>query len=141
MHRLTKNKVKSYFFYNSYNFFLSLFILFSFWSSNYFYFIKKEKINILVNNIDFFLIFNFFFYPYLVGLKFFKIKSNEFIYFTFWINRFFLNPLLSMFNRTYNLNIKKTFNLLKVAVLLPKKERFKLVFVLNFYQIPLFLNE
>jgi hypothetical protein len=92
-----------------------------------------------LKSIDFFLVFNLLFYPYLTGMKIFKINSSEFIYFTFLINRFFYNPLLNMFNNIYNVNIKKTFNLLKVSLLLSKKERFNLIFKLNFYQIPLFL--
>lgn len=59
-------------------------------------------------NLDFFYIFSIFFYPYLYSLNLFEKFQNVTISFTFFINRFFLNPLLSYLSKSYNVSIKKT---------------------------------
>lgn len=102
------NLVKSIFFYNSYNFYLSIFILFNFWFTSCKFSFKKHKISFVMLNLDFFYIFSIFFYPYLYSLNLFEKNQNVTISFTFFINRFFLNPLLSYLSKSYNVSIKKT---------------------------------
>ena len=136
-----KSPVKCSFFYNSYNFYLSIFILFNFWTIHFKKLhITNHKISLVLNLLDFFYIFSIFFYPFLFNLNFFEKKSSSKLCFTFFINRFFLNPLLTYFYSLYNFNIKKTWILFRIYISLKKKDIFYLNFYLNFFQIPLFLK-
>ena len=135
-----KGSVKCFYFYNTYNFYLSIFILFNFWIKPLKYHIQSNKISLLVNIFDFFYTFSVFFYPFLLSLNFVEKKVNTRLSFTFFINRFFLNPLLNYFSSFYNCNIKKTWILFKLYISFSKKNIFYLNFYLNFFQIPLFLK-
>lgn len=133
------NYVKFFFFYNNHNFYLSFFILFNFWINNLSFFLKKNKFTILINQLNFFLIFSLFFYPFFIINKLFIYDEiKQVFYFTFLINRFFFNPLLVFFNNKFRIRPKKIHNLLKVALLLKKDQFFFIHFYLNFFQFPVF---
>ena len=132
------NYVKFYFFYNTYIFYLAVFIIFNFWIRNLFMVVNKNKLTLIQSQINFFFSFSLYFYPYLFNLKIYTKQNNNFLYFTFIINRFFFNPLFLHFNKNYNLNVKKTFNLLKLALFLQPNQYFFLHFYFNFFQVPFF---
>ena len=64
-------------------------------------------------------------------------KKTSFLYISFLINKSFYNPFMVFLNRYFNINIKKTFNFLKMSLLLDKNQLFFLNFYFNFFQIPL----
>ena len=144
---LTKKKflldnfsVKFFFFYNYFNFYLSSFILFNFWCNSLKFIIKKTKFSIISNYLDFFLIFSLFIYPQLSNLKSIFLKKKKIIYFTFFINQYFFNPLYFLMEKVYKIWYSKTFNLLKFALFLNKEKYFCFNFFLNFLQVPLVLK-
>lgn len=137
---ILKEKIKCYFFYNSFNFYLSIFILFNFWISNLEFKIKKEKIIFISCKFNFFMFFSYFIYPNLFNTKIFSTKKNNFLYFTFFINSFFFNPLFKLLAKIYVFSYSKTFNIFKFGLFLEKKKIYFISFYLNFFQIPFFLK-
>lgn len=134
-----KSTIRFYFFYNVYNVYLAIFIIYNFWLLNNLYLlILKNKITILYKNIDFFIVFSIFLYPFLLNFKILTHKVYNLIHITFFIQNFFLNPLFVTYSKKYNLSIKKTFNIFNIALFLKKKQYFFLTFFFNFFQIPLF---
>ena len=137
--KLKNNKLlKSVFFYDNLSFFLSVFILFSFWFNNMFYNLKKNNIVLITSHINFFIIFSLFFYPSLFNIKIFNLRKNKLLYFTFIINRFIFNPFIVFLNKIYDLGYHRIFNVFKIYIFTDRKELFYLNFYLNFCQLPLF---
>lgn len=139
---LNNYSVKFFFFYNYFNFYLSSFILFNFWCNNLKFTIKKTKFSIISNYLDFFLIFSLFVYPQLNNLKSIFIKNKKIIYFTFFINQYFFNPLYILMEKICKIYYSNTntYNLLKFALFLNKEKYFCFNFFLNFLQVPLVLK-
>lgn len=137
---LNNYSVKFFFFYNYLNLYLSSFILFNFWCNNLRFTVKKTKFSVISNYLDFFLIFSLFVYPQLNNMKSIFVKNKKIIYFTFFVNQYFFNPLYSLMEKIYKIYYSTTFNLLKFALLLSKEKYFCFNFFLNFLQVPLVLK-
>jgi len=134
---LNKNyEIKLSLFFNNYNFYICISIIFNFWFSNSKYILKKNKLTLYSKQIDFFTFFSTFLYVKVYNLKTFNYKFKKLIYLTFLINNFFFNPFLEWWNR--NLDFKDNLVLLKINFFLKNKFIYYLNFYLNFFQIPLF---
>jgi hypothetical protein len=131
--------VKSYFFYNNYNFYFSIFLLFNFWYNKIKIYLKKTKITIKSQQTNFFVVFSLFIYPSLKNFNTFLKKNKDVFYLTFLITNFFFNPLYILTTKLYL--YKQTFLILKLSMFLKKENVFFIFFYLNFFQIPLMLNK
>merc|ERR1711998_341189 len=108
--------VKSYFFYNNYNFYFSIFLLFNFWYNKIKIYLKKTKITIKSQQTNFFVVFSLFIYPSLKNFNTFLKKNKDVFYLTFLITNFFFNPLYVLTTKLYL--YKQTFLILKLSMFL-----------------------
>lgn len=126
--------------FNTKNFFLSTFLLYTFCIFKSKYIIKKQKYNIFLPVFSFFLIFNTFYYSFLHELSIFKKISKNLIIINFFILNFFLNPISYLLKKKFRWIKQKLINI-KIFFFFKKKTFKFLQFYLNFFQIPIFLKK
>ena len=120
-------------------FFLASFLVYTFCILKFRYNLKKNSFNIFLPILNFFFIFNTFFYPFLVNNMFFKKTSKSLVSFKFLLFNFFLILISFFFYKNFcwlenkNIEINITYYL--------KKSNYKYIqFMFNFFQIPIFLK-
>lgn len=128
-------EIKSYFFYNNYNFYFSIFILSNFWYNGIKFFINKSKIQLKMNKLIFFFSFSNFIYPSLKSFQNIYVNEKNNFFITFLVTNYFFNPIYMLTTKIYT--FKQTFIIFKFSLFLKKKSHFFIHFYLNFFQIPI----
>ena len=133
--------IKCYMFYNNFNFFFVLSLLYYFWFSSFKSFSFHFKVSFTLKHLDFFSIFTEFLYSSLSKYRFLKPLHLGNFYMFFLISNYFNNPLLRLFYSFFKIRTFKSFNLLRVNFLVSSQTFIFFSFYFNFFQLPFLLWE
>jgi len=133
--------IKCYMFYNNFNFFLVLSLLYYFWFTSFRSFSFPFKVSFILKHLDFFSVFTEFLYSSLRKYKFLKVLPSGNFYMFFIISNYFNNPLLRLFYSFFKIRTFKSFNLLRVNLLVSSQTFIFFSFYFNFFQLPFLLWE